>query len=55
MFQWIRNSRGRLVKVSIPQELGSELSLNLNIMEPLPEEQHSQQGDKIRLDGLSLS
>ena len=44
MFQLIRNSEGRLVKVSIPQESDSELSLNLNPMEPPPEEQQSQQG-----------
>ena len=44
MFQWIRNSDGRLVKVSIPQELDYELSLNLNPMEPLHQEQQSQQG-----------
>ena len=39
MFQLIRNSRGRLVKVSIPQESESELNLNLNPMEPPPKEQ----------------
>ena len=44
MFLWIRNSRGRLVKVSIPQESESALNLNLNLMEPPPEEQQSQQG-----------
>ena len=44
MFQWFRNSKGRLVKVSIPQELDSELGLNFNLMEPPPKEQQSQQG-----------
>ena len=39
MFQWIRNSEDRLDKVSIPHESDSELSLNLNSMEPPPEEQ----------------
>ena len=38
MFQWIRILRGKLVKVSIPQESESELNLNLNPMEPLPQE-----------------
>ena len=38
MFQWFR---GRLVKVGIPQESDSELGLNFNPMEPLPEEQQS--------------
>ena len=42
MFQWIRNSEGILVKVSIPQESDSELSLNLHPIEPPPEEQQSQ-------------
>ena len=39
MFQWFRNSEGRSVKVSIPMESDSELGLNLNPMEPPPEEQ----------------
>ena len=43
MFQWFRNSEGRLVKIRIPQESDSELSLNFNTMEPPPEEQQSQQ------------
>ena len=42
MFQWIRISEGRLVKVSIPKESDSELGLNLNPMEPLHEEHQSQ-------------
>ena len=44
MFQWIRNSKGRLVEVSNPQESDYELSLHLNPMKPPPEEQQSQQG-----------
>ena len=44
MFQRFRNSEGRLVKVSIPQESNSELDLNFNPMEPPPEEHQSQQG-----------
>ena len=43
MFQWFRNSKGRLVKIIIPQESYSELSLNFNTMKPPPEEQQSQQ------------
>ena len=31
MFQWVRNSEGRLIKVNIPQEPG--LNLNTNQME----------------------
>ena len=44
MFQWFRNSEGRLVKISIIQESYFELGLKLNTMEPPPEEQQSQQG-----------
>ena len=40
MFQWIRNSRGRLIKVNIPQQSESKL----NLMEPPPKEQKSQKG-----------
>ena len=43
MFQWFRNLEGRLVKIRIPQESDSELSLNFNTMEPPHEEQLSQQ------------
>ena len=38
MFQWFRNSEGGLVKIGIPQESNSELSLNFNIIEPPLEE-----------------
>ena len=44
MFQWFRNSKVRLVKVSIPQESDSKLGLNFNLMEPPLEERQSQQG-----------
>ena len=43
MFQWFRNSEGRLGKIRIPQESNSKLSLNFNTMEPPPKEQQSQQ------------
>ena len=45
MFQWIRNAKGRLVKISIPQEskgIDSRVSLNFDPMEPPHEEQQSQ-------------
>ena len=42
MFQWFRNLEGRLVKVNIPQESYSELSLNITPMERPLEEQMSQ-------------
>ena len=45
MFQWFRNSKGRLVNISIPQEpkesqeTDSIMSLNFDPMEPPHEEQ----------------
>ena len=47
MFQWFRNSKSRLVKISIPQEsqeTNSRVSLNFDLMESPHEEQQSQQG-----------
>ena len=44
MHHWDRNIIGRLEKVSAPLEQGCEVSLNTNQMDPLPEEQQSQQG-----------
>ena len=41
MFQWFRNSKGRLVKINIPQEsqeTNSRVSLNFDPMEPSHEE-----------------
>ena len=43
MFQWVRNSRGRLVKVSLLQDREAEVILNVNQMEPPSKEQQSQQ------------
>ena len=42
MFQWFRNSKGRLVKISIPQEsqeIDPRVSLKFDPMEPPHEEQ----------------
>ena len=44
MLQWVRNTVGRLKRISIPQGAYSESRLNLDQMEPLQEEQQSQQG-----------
>ena len=46
MFQWDRNTTGRLVITSIPQEQDCELHLDNDQMEPLPEEQQNQQGNQ---------
>ena len=35
MFQWIRNSEGRLIKVSVLQESDSELNISVDQMEHL--------------------
>ena len=43
MFQWVRNSVGRLIKVSVLQESNAELNISLNPMEHLEKEWHSQQ------------
>ena len=46
MFQWFRNSKGRLVTVNIPQEsqeTDPRVSLNFDQMEPSHEEQQSQE------------
>ena len=50
MFQWDRNTIGRLVRTSIPQEQGCELNLDNDQMEPPPEEQQSQQGNQRNLN-----
>ena len=42
MFQWVRNSGGRLVKVSLPQEPEVAVISNIDQMEHLEGEQHSQ-------------
>ncbi|RVW21145.1 hypothetical protein CK203_116217 [Vitis vinifera] len=42
MPNWIRDSRGRLVKLETPHN--KELELGLNIMEATPEDQHSHHG-----------
>ena len=42
MFQWIRNPKGRLIKVNILQEPNSKLNISLNPMEHPKGEQHSQ-------------
>ena len=42
--QWDRNTTGRLERNSVPQEQGCEVNLNTEQMEPLLEEQQSQQG-----------
>ena len=42
MLKWVRNLEGRFVRISIPQGANSESSLNLDQMEHLEGEQHSE-------------
>ena len=42
MFQWVRNSESRLIKVSVLQESNSELNISFDQMEHLEREQHCQ-------------
>ena len=42
MFQWVRNSKRRFIKVSVLQESNSELNISFNQMEHLEVEQHGQ-------------
>ena len=43
MFQWVRNSEGKLIKISVLQESNAELNISLNLMKHLEEGQQSQQ------------
>ena len=43
MFQWVRNSEGKLIKISVLQESNVELNISLNLMEHLEEGQQSHQ------------
>ena len=42
MFRFVRNSKGRLIKVSVLKESNSELNISFNQMEHLEVEQHGQ-------------
>ena len=44
MYHWDRDISGRLQRVSTPTEQGCEVSVHSDQMDPLPEEQQSQQG-----------
>ena len=47
MHHWDRNSSGRLQRISTPVEQGCEISVHSDQMDPLPEEQQSQQGTPV--------
>ena len=49
MYHWDRDISGRLQRVSTPIEQGCEVSVRSEQMDPLPEEQQSQQGAPINL------
>ena len=42
MFQWVRNSKSRFIKVSVLQESNYELNISFNQMEHVEVEQHGQ-------------
>ena len=44
MHHWDRDTSGRLQRISTPVEQGCEISVHSDQMDPLPEEQQSQQG-----------
>ena len=44
MHHWDRGTSGRLQRISTPLEQDCEVSVHSENMEPLPEEQQSQQG-----------
>ena len=47
MHHWDRDSSGRLQRISTPVEQGCEISVHSDQMDPLPEEQQSQQGTPV--------
>ena len=47
MHHWDRDSSGRLQRISTPVEQGCEISVHSDQMNPLPEEQQSQQGTPV--------
>ena len=48
MHHWDRDSSGRLQRISTPVEQGCEISVHSDKMDPLPEEQQSQQGTPVK-------
>ena len=49
MHHWDRDSSGRLQRISTPVEQGYEISVHSDQMDPLSEEQQSQQGTPVNL------
>ena len=47
MHHWDRDTSGRLKRISAPIEQGFEVSVRSENMDPLPEEQQSQQGTPV--------
>ena len=47
MNHWYRDTSGRLQRISTPVEQGCEISVHSDQMDPLPEEQQSQQGTPV--------
>ena len=47
MHHWDRDSSSRLQRICTPVEQGCEISVHNDQMDPLPEEQQSQQGTQV--------
>ena len=47
MQHWDRDTSGRLKRISTPVEQGCEICVHSDQMDPLPEEQKSQQGTPV--------
>ena len=55
MYHWDRGISGRYQRVSAPIEQGCEVSVHSEQMDPLPEEQQSQQGAPVNPTYRSMS
>ena len=52
MHHWERETLGRLQRIRAPIEQGSEISVPIDQMDPLPEEQQSQPGTPNKSNSL---
>ena len=55
MHHWNRVTSGRLQRISTPIEQGCEISVHSDQMDPLPEEQQSQQGTPSESNSIQIN
>ena len=55
MHHWDRDISGRLQRVGAPVEQGCEISVHSDQMDPLPEEQQSQQGTPNESNSIQIN